>query len=119
MATNAFQAGFNLNSQRNNDTNTGAGAGKSNARKATGGIPGMIGGAIQKSRGKSSLKKAQKGPGGLQTAQSPLTDMIPSAKRGGKVIKTGLLHVHRGETIVPAGKGRVKKTSRKRTVIKP
>jgi hypothetical protein len=42
--------------------------------------------------------------------------MIPSGKHGGRIRKTGLIHAHRGEVLVPAK--HAKKTSRKRTITK-
>ena len=72
-------------------------------------------GAMQKRQSKSTLKKAQR-PTGLETERPALTAMIPSFKKGGRVKKTGLALLHRGEYVVPAG--RTKKVSRRKTAIK-
>lgn len=69
-----------------------------------------------KKTAKNTLKTAQK-PTGLQTTRPALTALIPSMKSGGRVKKTGLVLLHRGEHVVPAK--RSKKTSSKRTIIKP
>jgi hypothetical protein len=114
MATNAFQAGFNLKSQKNNKDNSPSSGG---GKKSGGGIPGMIGGAMQKSRAKNTLKKAQQGPKSLQPAENAMTGQIPSAKHGGRVTKGGLLRVHRGEEIVPTKRSGRKKTSGKQRTI--
>lgn len=110
MATNAFQVGFNRK-QNDDDSQSGsasafqsgfaAGQNKNQNRKA-----------------KSTLKSAQQKPTGLQTTQTPLAGMIPMAKKGGRVTKGGLVHVHRGEHIIPAKRSKGK-ASHKRTTIKP
>jgi hypothetical protein len=74
-------------------------------------------------KAQNTLKKAQK-TGSFQTSQPAATATIPlkpiqSFKKGGRVKKTGLALVHRGEFVVPASKKTSKKTSRKRTTIKP
>jgi len=72
-------------------------------------------GAMQKRQARNTLKKSQRRTG-LQTTQPALTETIPSFKSGGRVKKTGLALLHRGEYVVPAG--RTKKVSRRKIVIK-
>jgi hypothetical protein len=114
MATNAFMAGFNLRKNKTgDDSQSGTGAkGTSGARgKASGGIPGLISGAIQKRR---QTKQQTKSP----TAPDLSNATIPSFKKGGRVKRTGLAFVHRGERVIPAKRSRTKRSS-KRTVTKP
>lgn len=130
MATNAFMAGFNLRKNKTGDDSqtpdTGA-KGTSGARgKASGGIPGLISGAIQKrqqtkqqtKRSQSTLKGAQSPSDLSPTAPDLSSATIPSFKKGGRVKRTGLAFVHRGERVIPAKRSRTKRSS-KRTVTKP
>ena len=71
-------------------------------------------GAMQKRQSKNTLKMAQK-PTGLQTTRPALTALIPSMKKGGRVKKTGLVLLHRGEHVVPAK--RSKRTSLRKTTF--
>lgn len=57
-----------------------------------------------RSKAKSTLKKAQQPTTGLGTTQQAISDLIPSYKKGGRVKKTGLAYVHRGEHVIPARK---------------
>jgi hypothetical protein len=43
-----------------------------------------------------------------------LSEDVPSYKRGGKVKKTGLAYVHRGETVVPAKRKRGRSAGKRR-----
>jgi hypothetical protein len=128
MATNAFMAGFNLRKNKTGDDSQTPGTGASGARgKASGGgIPGLISGAIQKrqqtkqqtKRSQSTLRGAQS-PSDVSTTTPDLSSAtIPSFKKGGRVKRTGLAFVHRGERVIPAKRSRTKRSS-KRTVTKP
>ena len=96
MASNAFQAGF---SRKNDDD--GSQSGSSGAFQS-----GFAAGQNknQNRKAKSTLKKAQQPATGLGTTQQAISDLIPSYKKGGRVKKTGLAYVHRGEHVIPAGK---------------
>jgi hypothetical protein len=120
MATNAFQSGFDMKQQQNDvapkqtsgsafQQGFSAGQNKNLKRKT--------------SKATNTLKKAQDAGGaGLQTTQQAVKAVIPMLKKGGRITKTGLAIVHRGELVVPAKQSRKRssgKASRKRTSIKP
>jgi len=123
MATNPFEAGFNLVQKRGKQGNdyqpisstgdSGDSAFDKGFNKGTQGVQAQ--GAV-----KRTLEKAKRPVQGLQTTQTDLK--IPFAKHGGKVTKTGLVYVHRGEQIVPAkrrsGKQRSGRKASAKTVIK-
>lgn len=62
-------------------------------------------------------QSAQKKQGGRKNPFSILS-YIPHMKKGGRVKKTGLAVVHKGEYVVPAKHRTAKKASRKRTILK-
>lgn len=106
MASNAFLSGFNKDTDR--------GGGSSSAFQ-TGFQKGQ-----QVSKGRSTLKRAKKTDlSGLSPTSPQATSMIPSAKKGGRIAKGGLLRVHRGEQIIPAKRSRKKVSGKQRTITKP
>ena len=96
---NAFQKGYAQGGQKQ----------KANKAKNTLKV------ADQTSRSQSVLSKA-KTPANLSPTATPLSP--PSFKRGGRVKRTGLALVHRGEYVIPAKHSSGRKASRKRAIIK-
>jgi hypothetical protein len=121
VANDAFMAGFSRGSKTSKNQNSDdltKDSAKAPAKAGASGLPGLIGKGIQKYRASSNAKKAQKSQANLPSMASAVGDTIPSFKRGGKVRKTGLALLHRGEHVIPASKSRSKKTSRAKTMIK-
>jgi len=57
------------------------------------------------------ISDAEGGGGG---GSSKRQQQPPSYKRGGKVRKTGLARVHKGEMVIPVGRGKKKGRGKKR-----
>jgi len=105
----AFMAGFKRDKDSDTPTNTGASSGFQAGWD-------LAGQKAQAGRSKKAISRASKSSG-LETTPV-VTALIPSFKHGGRVKKTGLVYVHRGERIIPAKHGR-RKAFVKHTVIKP
>jgi hypothetical protein len=67
--------------------------------------------------GSKGKKQGKKGGDNKLAEAAGLSKDTPVFKKGGRVRKTGLALVHKGEYVVPAKAGR-RKPSRKRTLIK-
>lgn len=109
MANKSFLAGMG---QDDSGKDTGKGGG--NPAFQAGMQAGEAG--MRGHKSKSTLKKVQ-APTGLETEMPDVTSTIPSARKGGRVLKGGLVRVHRGENIVPASHHRGKALHRKVTKI--
>jgi hypothetical protein len=115
MASNdAWTAGVNIaqgkRGKKKDDTDS---TDDSQSSKPVGGLLGAAGRGIAKLRG----KKQAAGGGATTTSALIPGENIPVFKHGGRVRKTGVALVHRGELIIPA-KRRSTKAPRKRTVVK-
>jgi len=132
----AFESAFNKGSKKQGaDGQSGAIiAGGSGG----GGLPGMIKSRMQNTAAKKqtalnqsigAIKGAGKPAAGLDTSQpmqtaaadttpKKLANFIPQAKHGGRVMKAGLVHVHRGERIIPAKHSRKRTSGKQRTITK-
>jgi hypothetical protein len=99
MATNAFQAGFN---RKQNDDDDGSQQQGASGAFQSGFAAGQN--KNQNRKAKSTLKKAKgSSTSGLDTVKQAISALIPSYKHGGRVKKTGLAFLHRGEHVVPVG----------------
>jgi hypothetical protein len=117
MASNAFLAGLN---RKNQDDSSGGGASGAFQQGLQRGQQ-----KRQVSKSKNTLAKALQ-PSGLtaspvtSSALIPLKTATPSSlRKGGRVKRTGLALVHRGEYVIPAKRSRSRKSGGKRTIIKP
>jgi hypothetical protein len=139
MATNAFLAGLNKkNKQQGQQDDTGGGGG------ATSGFQSGFQMGQQKKQANQDKKQTAKATSTLQKAKNPdrtkastaspdlgnaatiptepmqTMPNLPSYKHGGRVKKTGLALLHRGEFVVPSKQGRRKASGGKqRTYTKP
>jgi hypothetical protein len=115
MANDAFQAGFGARANKGKKTDGGSDSAQPKAG-SHGGIPGLIGGAIKNQQAKKNAAKPVTQAGGMP--QMPAGISAGSFKKGGRIRKTGLALLHKGEHVIPAGKHSSKKTSHGKTVIK-
>jgi hypothetical protein len=68
-----------------------------------------------------SKKQYDLGPsfsGRSGAVQAPLAGQVPSYRKGGRVRKTGLALVHKGEFVVPAKSASRKASTHKRSIVK-
>jgi hypothetical protein len=100
-----FQSGFNSGSGKKKQPK--AKAGSAPAAAAGGGAPAAANPGLDT----SLMIKGYRGIGGATPSYQ-----LPQFKKGGRVRKTGLALVHKGEYVIPAKHAR--KASRKKTVIK-
>jgi hypothetical protein len=97
-------------------------------QKPTKGLMGAISKGVGKLKGKLQKPKAKSAAAnpGEDSANGSMpketfqeaSPKVASYKKGGRVKKTGLALVHRGEFVIPAKRSRHKKASGKRTIIK-
>jgi hypothetical protein len=125
MAANAFTTGFDAKSdkkkQQDDDDDS-----KQKGGGASGGFQRGWDAAGDRAKGKNTVRKGKSrdgGSGGLGGLLGGgiipvLQKVIGSYRHGGRVKKTGLYHLHKGENVIPAGKRRASKASHKRTVVK-
>lgn len=53
------------------------------------------------------------------SSRTPVANEVPSYKKGGRVKKTGLARVHKGEMVIPVRKGKPEKPARPKQPRKP
>jgi len=122
----AFNSGFDIGAGKTGKKKADTG---DNAQQKPGGLSGLIQKGVQKLRkkggGSAGADKGADSPNLPQnkiTAESfklPSSAVQGSFKHGGRVKKTGLYKLHKGEDVIPAKQRSSKKTSsRKRVTIK-
>lgn len=118
MANGAFQSGFDMYSKRNQkqDPKSSGGAGSDGSKKGAGGIAGLIGRTMKSRKAKGGAAGSPTPGGNNFTGLASGVGDTPSYKKGGRVKRTGVAIVHKGEYVIPAKHSR--KMSRKRSVIK-